>query len=311
MILTVTLNAAIDRTYRIDGFALDIVNRPQESWIVAGGKGINVARVISRLGGDVVATGLLGGHNGEFIASSLAEEGIRGEFVRVAGESRTCIAAVDHTRRTQTEINEIGPDIAASELLAFEDRFRTLLDELRPEYVTFSGSVPSGVPDNAYRELIGMSAAFGARCVLDASGEPLRRGVDAKPSMIKPNLAELEHLTGRMGTCPEEVADLAEQARTRGVAVVAATMGAQGCVLISDEGRMWARSPEVPFVSAVGSGDAFLGAFLVAVERGSSLSDACRFGVAAGAANACRYGAGFIEREDVDRIASEVVIGSI
>ena len=311
MILTVTLNAAIDRTYRIDGFALDRVNRPQESWIVAGGKGINVARVVSRLGGHVVATGLLGGHNGEFIAGSLKAEGIRGEFVRMAGESRTCIAAVDHMRRTQTEINEIGPDVGESELQLFQERFDALLDELRPAYVTFSGSVPRGVNDHIYRDLIATASAHGAQSVLDASGEPLREGVGAKPWMVKPNAVELEHLTGCSVRSIAEAAAQASEIQASGIAVVAATLGANGCVLITKNDRFWARSPEVPFVSAVGSGDAFVGAFLASMEEGTTVQDACRRGVAAGAANACRYGAGFIDRYDVDRLAAQVVIAPV
>ncbi len=308
MILTVTLNAAIDRTYRIDGFALDVVNRPQESWIVAGGKGINVARVVHRLGGNVVATGLLGGHNGEFIAAALADEGVRGEFVRVAGESRTCIAAVDHTRKSQTEINEIGPTISEAELTAFNDRYCELLDELRPHYVTLSGSVPSGVPESVYRDMIGCARDYGALCVLDSSSDPLRQGVTAEPWMVKPNMAELEHLSGMSAHTPHEVADLASETLELGVSVVVATMGSQGCVCVTNQDRFRVRSPDVPFVSAVGSGDAFLGAFLVATEQGASIRDACRRGVAAGADNACRYGAGFVEREEVDRLAAHSVI---
>ena len=303
MILTVTLNAAVDRTYRCDGFRLDVVNRPQESWIVAGGKGINVARVVTRLGGEAVATGFLGGHNGDIIADSLREEGIRNEFVRTAGESRTCIAAVDHLRRSQTEINEIGPTISVEELSALKQRLSGLLAEARPTMAVFSGSIPLGVPEDVYEDLGGIPGSMGIPWVLDSSGEALRRGVAARPWMVKPNLVELEHLTGVAVEDPIRVGELAATVLGNGTEVVMVTMGAEGCVVVTLNERFWVKPPEVPFVSAVGSGDSLVGAFVLAVERGSSVEEAAVLGVGAGTANACRYGAGFIEPDAVEQIA--------
>ncbi|NLH97928.1 MAG: 1-phosphofructokinase [Chthonomonadales bacterium] len=303
MILTVTLNAAVDRTYRCDGFRLDVVNRPQECWIVAGGKGINVARVITRMGGQAVATGFLGGHNGDIIADSLRTEGIRGEFVRTAGESRTCIAAVDHLRQTQTEINEVGPEISRAECEALKARLVELIDELRPYCVVFSGSAPPGVPESIYADLGGKVSSAGVRWVLDTSGPALRLGASAVPWMIKPNAVELEHLTGEKPEGVREVARLASGLVRQGIEVVAATMGADGCVVATADGPWWIRPPEVPFVSAVGSGDSLVGAFVLATEQGQSVLDAARQGVGAGTANACRYGAGFIDAATVRQIA--------
>lgn len=311
MILTLTLNAAIDRTYRINGFKLDVVHRPEECWIVAGGKGVNVARVVTRLGGQAVATGFLGGHNGEFIAESLRSEGIRDAFVRVQGESRTCIAAVDQDKRTQTEINEVGPPISQIEIAALTDRFTQLLKDLKPFAVTLSGSCPPGVPDAAYADLCAVAQGFGVRCALDGSGETLRRGATAQPWLLKPNLVELGQLTGEEARTPADVADVAMSALRGRTEIVITTMGADGCVCVTRDERFTLTSPEVPFISAVGSGDAFLAALLVSLERGAPLRDAARMAVGAGAANACRYGAGFIEADDVTRLAAKAGLVSL
>lgn len=311
MTLTVTLNAAIDRTYRIEGFKLDVVHRPSACWIVAGGKGINVARTMRRLGGSAKATGILGGHNGRFVAESLRSEGIDGSFVWVRGESRTCIAAVDPGRRTQTEINETGPEVGARTV----NRLVTLIDGLllsgEFDVMTMSGSIPPGVPDDVYADLIMLAHRHGVRTVLDASGEPLRKGAKAGPWMVKPNLVELEHLTGRRAHSAREAANLAEAVLGNGTEAVVVTMGAAGCVCVLGSERFAVSAPEVPFISAVGSGDALLGAFLVGIGRGMDWRKAVEYGVAAGAANACEYGAGFVQPTMVEQLAERVAAEGI
>jgi 1-phosphofructokinase family hexose kinase len=308
LILTVTLNTAIDRTYRVDGFCLDVVHRPEECWIVAGGKGVNVARVVTRLGGAAVATGFVGGHNGEFIAESLREEGIRDAFVRVRGESRTCIAAVDHLRRTQTEINEVGPVIGSDEAGKLRANIALLLEDLRPFCMTLSGSAPPGVPEGVYADLVELAAERGVRCALDSSGEHLRRGARSEPWLIKPNRLELGHLTGIVAADPPEAARAARSVLSARTELVAVTLGSDGAVGVTRDEAFWVKSPAVPFISAVGSGDSFLAALLVSLERGESFRQSCRVAAGAGAANACRYGAGFIDASEVNRLAAETEV---
>lgn len=304
MVLTVTLNAAIDRTYRIDGFALDVVHRPSDCRVVAGGKGINVARTIQRLGGLAAATGILAGHNGRFIASSLKSEGIPGRFVWVRGESRTCIAAVDPSRRTQTEINETGPAVSGGAMRRLHRLVRQYIGDISPSWVTLSGSVPPGVPVDVYARLAEASHSMCAKVALDASGEALRRGVVSRPWLLKPNLAELEHVSGTRASSPRHAADIAAGLLGGGTEVVLVTMGAGGCVCVTERERFHVPAPEVPFISAVGSGDALLGALLWALEDGADLREAVVLGVGAGAANACEYGAGFVAEEAVRRMAA-------
>ena len=149
MILTITPNAALDKTYRIEGFRLDVVNRPDQSFTVAGGKGINTARVYQTLGGTAVATGFLGGSNGDVIRQALAKERIRSEFVRVDGESRLCIAVIDPTTGSQTEINESGPSVSSKNVYDLLATVRALLTAQRFEYVVLCGSLPPGAPELA------------------------------------------------------------------------------------------------------------------------------------------------------------------
>ena len=306
MILTVTLNAAIDKTYRVENFALDRVHRPSESRIVAGGKGINVSRVFTALGGEAFSTGFLGGYNGRFVERSLRRKGLASEFVRTRDESRICIAVVDPIHGTQTEVNEPGPQVTPRELAALKETFERLVRREPWSFVVLSGSAPPGVPSEIYRDLIEIAKAAGRRCVLDASGEPLKSGLQSLPWMVKPNIHELSYLLGRTPRSKDEIAEAALSLCRGGCEIVAVTRGRDGAIAAS-RGTVWeAAPPEIEFVSAVGSGDSFVGAFLHTLERGGEVDEALRIGVAAGAANAASYGAGFIDRADVESKARQV-----
>lgn len=311
MILTVTLNAAVDKTYRVENFALDQVHRPSDWKFVAGGKGINVARVYQRLGGRAIATGFLGGYTGRFIERSLRREGIYGEFVRTKDESRVCIAIVDPVSSTQTELNEIGPEIRARELEALKETYGKLVAEHRPYCVTLSGRLPPGVPDGIYAELIEIARGFGVRCALDASGRALIEGVAARPWMVKPNLYELRTLVGRDVTTTDEIASAAERLFGTGVHWIVVTLGIHGCVCRTRECAVLAVPPAVRFVSAVGSGDSFLAAFLWSLEQDRPVDDALRLATAAGAANAATYGAGFVDPREVVRLTEQVQVKAV
>lgn len=301
MILTVTLNAAIDRTYQVENFRLDVVHRPSACWIVAGGKGINVARTVTRLGGHARATGILAGHNGRFIAQSLREEGIEGRFVWVRGESRTCIAAVDPVRRSQTEINEAGPHVSVGAVRRFVRLITAMVANEPYEFVVLSGSVPPGVPDDIYDRVQKALKPSGVRVVLDSSGEALRQGVKTQPWLIKPNRLELEQLTGVTAHTPTDCVEVASRLLSEGTKAVVVTLGADGAVCVTENSAFHVPAPQIPFLSAVGSGDALLGAMLLALSQGADWQNAVRYGVGAGAANACEYGAGFVTREAVAR----------
>jgi 1-phosphofructokinase family hexose kinase len=311
VILTVTPNAAVDKTFRIEGFSLDRVHRPSLTHTVAGGKGINVARVYQTLGGHTVCTGFLGGAQGSIVARALAAEKIANQFVPCQGETRLCIAVIDPTTGTQTEVNELGPEInmrAVSELLR---RVQSLLLQQEFDFVVLSGSLPPGAPDNLYAELIRLANEHGVRAVLDSSGAALREGVAAKPWMVKPNRVELETLIGEPPGDATSCRTHAESLREGGIEVVVVTLGAEGAVVVTEQECVRASPPTVEFASAVASGDSFLAAFLWAWSYGSSpgsAEDALRLACAAGAANAAVIGAGFCSREAIMAGLSGVTI---
>ncbi len=308
MILTVTLNAAVDRVYAIPAFSLNCVNRPVKAKVFAGGKGINVARVVNRLGGTVTSTGLLGGNNGQFVLDSMINENLDTDFEIIEGETRVCIAAVDTDIGNQTEINEAGPKVSASELSRFRGKLSSLLNSRRYEYLVLSGSIPHGVPTDFYAECILLARRCDVKSILDASGEPFQAGVAAKPWMIKPNQFELSGLLDSPMSNTEDVVQAAKNLVGTGIGTVCVTRGGEAAILAAKDSCIIARPPVVKYVSAVGSGDSFVGAFLWKVMNGCGKREAFLSGLAAGAANAERYGSGFIDQSDLERLSRYVEI---
>ncbi len=280
MILTVTLNSAVDKTYTVEGFTVDRVHRPSAWRITAGGKGINVSRVYNELGGEALATGFVGGHSGEQIIEGLNDEGIKHDLVRIHGESRVCVAILDPVHRTQTELNEVGPEVSAEELCHFMTKYEALVQGM--EYVVMSGSKPPGVQDSIYAELIAIAKRYNVRTVLDSSGAALSEGLRAHPYIAKPNVHELSDVIGRQLATIEETAAVAQELSGGDVEIVVVTLGRDGSIACTRGETWWARPPEIEFLSAVGSGDALAAAFVYSLEKGGTVEEAVRLGTAAG-----------------------------
>jgi 1-phosphofructokinase family hexose kinase len=309
LILTITPNTAIDKTYTVEGFGLDRVHRPSASRTVAGGKGINVVRVMKTLGHEALATGFVGGAIGEAITRLISQEGLRYDFMHVKDESRLCIAVVDPAIGTQTEINENGPNVTADELQSMLDKVESLIDGC--EYVAMCGSCPPGVPDGFYGDVIRIAKRAGVKTVLDASNDHLREAIKSAPFMVKPNIAELSQIAGRELLTLEEIVHAAKSLKQYGVSIVAVTMGRSGAI-VTDGVNVWsAAPPEIQFASAVGSGDAFLAMFLASMIEGAALPDALASATAAGAANATTFGAGFCSLESIDELREGVVVTDV
>lgn len=304
MIITVTLNAVVDKTYTVENFTLDRVHRPSAERRTAGGKGINVARVLTTLGQEVVATGFVGGHNGDLITSALDLGGIEHDFVQTRGETRFCIAVVDPVNKTQTEVNENGPDIGPDEVEALRERISSLLPQAT--HLVLAGSVPPGVPDDFYAWAVREAKAAGVQTVLDASGEQLRLGVEALPYMVKPNVVELSALVGEDLYTIEDILQAAKNLVGIGIRLIVVSMGRAGAVVTNGEDTWHAKPPEIEFVSAVGSGDSLVAAFIDALIRGEELPEALRAGTAAGAADAMSYGAGFCTAQSINALKPQV-----
>lgn len=309
MILTVTPNASIDKTYVVENFGVDRMHRPSKSTSTPGGKGINVLRVFRELGGTGVATGFAGGRVGDAILEGLAAEGIPRDIIRVREESRLCIKIVDPKSGTQTEINEIGPRISAQEVEQLKAKIDALLSGV--DTIVLSGNVPPGVALTFYGEIIALAKSRGIRTVLDASEEQLKEAIKAGPYMVKPNVAELSQLADHELVTVEEICSAAKSLKQYGVSIAAVTLGKSGAV-VTDGVHAWqAVPPKIEFASAVGSGDSFIAGFLHEMAAGGSLADALVMGTAAGAANATTYGAGFCSKSSIIDIKRGVILSDI
>ena len=309
MILTVTPNAAIDKTYIVEGFSLDRVHRPSAYQTVAGGKGINVVRVLKTLGRDGLATGFIGGRTGDAILDGLNEEGMLHDFVRVKDESRLCIAVVDPNNGTQTEVNENGPQVTPEEVSRMLDKIAELV--VGKEYLVLCGSVPPGVPVTFYGDIIEIARKARVKTVLDTSGEHLTEAIKSAPYMVKPNVHELSYIAGRELLTLEEILRAAKSLKQFGISITSVTMGKSGAI-VTDGVQAWmAVPPEIKFASAVGSGDTFVAAFLDTIITGNSLADALVMGTAAGAANAATYGAGFCSKESIMELKQGTTLTNI
>ena len=195
MILTVTLNAAIDKRYVVDDFKAGEVNRVRECSYVPGGKGLNVSKPASIYGAEVVATGFVGGHAGNYIEDALKPFGIKGEFYHVDAESRSCINIWDEVNHVQTEFLEPGFTLTEEDFRGFEKKFTELVKDA--DVVSMSGSVPKGLDGTAYQRLVKIVKEAGKPVILDTSGKLLEMGIEACPTLIKPNIDEIRMLTGK------------------------------------------------------------------------------------------------------------------
>lgn len=297
MISTVTLNSTIDKTYVVENFHVDRIHQAKSVNIVPGGKGINVGRVFRELGGDVLLTGFVGGHNGDFIRDTTLAEGLPSDFVHISNESRTCTKIVDPINKTQTEINEIGPMVSADELDRFIMRFREIVPN--SEFVVLSGSIPPSVSSDIYHALIDIANQCGSKCLLDTRGTPLIEGVKGKPYIVKPNIYELGELAGRQLATVEEAIEAAKQILCEGIEIVVVTFGKDGAIAVNNANVWRSVPPAVKFMNAVGSGDAFAAGFVYALTQQADIGEALRYGTAAGAANAATIGSGACKKADI------------
>jgi 1-phosphofructokinase/tagatose 6-phosphate kinase len=309
VIVTVTLNAAFDRTITVPNFQRGQRHRAPNGLPQAGGKGINVARALKLLGVPVVATGLAGGQSGLRIVERLTGEAILNDFVRIEGESRTSTAVVDPATDTYTEINEWGPVVRPEELETLREKIAYLSQGA--ELVVLAGSLPREVPELFYADLIHELAHRRIPVVLDCDGEPLRFGVAAEPFLVTPNQPEAEALVGQEFHDDEDFQLGVDEVAELGAHNVIITSEG-GCVALLRDGREVRRfravAPRVEPVSRVGAGDVLLAAFLAARSAGRGHEDALRQAVAAGAASTLELGAGRFDPRQAQRLAGGVEV---
>jgi 1-phosphofructokinase family hexose kinase len=309
MIVTVTLNAALDRTLTVPNLQLGQRHRASASLSLAGGKGINIARALKRLDVPVVATGLAGGGTGTRILEELAEEAILHDFVRIRDNSRTSTAVVDPMASSYTELYEWGPQVEPDELDVLREKLRYL--STSAEYVVFAGSLPRGVETGFYAEAIRDLSRRGVQTVLDSEGEPLRLGVEAEPTIVSPNDREAEGLVGWEFNDQEDFVSALDRIGEMGARNVLISQ-TTGCWALLREERsrrhLRASAPLVDVVSGVGSGDVLLAAFIAARVAGRTADEALRGAVAAGTASTIEVGAGRFDPREATRLAAGVEI---
>ncbi|MFF1481601.1 1-phosphofructokinase family hexose kinase [Streptomyces sp. NPDC058301] len=304
MILTVTLNTALDLTYRVPELVPHASHRVDEVTERPGGKGLNVARVLAALGHESVVTGFVGGRTGAALRELLAPLAPVDALVPIAGSTRRTIAVVDAATGDTTQLNEPGPQVTAGEWETFLGAYEPLLREA--DAVALCGSLPPGVPVGAYADLVRRARAASVPVLLDTSGEPLRRGLAGRPDLIKPNLDELARLTGS-----REPLRAARDARRRGAHAVVASLGPEGLVAVTPDGT-WRATPPAPVRgNPTGAGDSAVAALLSSLVEGLPWPDRLTRAVALSAATVLAPVAGEYEAEAYEKLLTQVRVSDV
>ncbi len=308
MIYTLTLNPALDRTLFINQIKADDSNRIEKEERFAGGKGIDVSRVLNELDIPNIALGFVGGFAGDELEGRLINEGIGCSFVRIREETRTNIILNDLTTHKQTVFSAKGPEIEPFELMKLI-RMIEILEN--PETFAISGSLPDGVHPEIYRKIIDLARSRGAYVALDTDGEPLHSGITAHPNLIKPNIHELSRLIGKELTSIEEISSAAKEIVQEGVETVLVSMGPKGILLVNFKEVLLAVPPEVKVVNTIGAGDSSVSGFIGAMRKGLSIGDCLKFAVASGTATTLQTGTALGRKEDIERLFKQVTLKEI
>ncbi len=304
-ILTVTPNAAIDRTLLVPGFRTNGVFREIQRDIRAGGKGVNVARGITSLGKQAECCGFLGGWTGKYIAELAQRDHLLTHWTWIEGESRTCTIIVDAETRDNTVINERGTPVTSKDWERLSEEIRSHVNE---KIVCFSGSLPPGSPLDKYNQLLRYSVE-NARCVwIDASGSVLESALEVPGIKVKVNHHEIGTVIGRTIPGPSYLSSVIPLLRKLGLQELVITFGSRGAALVTQDEVWFAVSPPVNALCAVGSGDSFFAGLLVGQAASLPLPDQLKMAIAAGAANTLTLGGGFFTMADYENILAQVQV---
>ena len=305
MITVINLNASVDKRYELADIEKGKVIRARQVENTAGGKGLHVANVATILGENVLATGFLGGKTGEFIEEKLEQMSIKNDFVKIAGETRECLAFITDDL-VQTEILESGPQVTKEELDLFLEKYDKLLT--KSSVIVASGSIPSNVPLNIYEELINRASRANIKFLLDTSGQPLINGIKANPFLIKPNLEELEAISGKAILTQQDILEEITKLNDKGIKCVIVSMGEKGSLVGFGGEKYRVKVPEITAINPVGSGDSFVAGFSVGLHRDYSIKGILALAAACGTANAMNSQTGCVKKEVVKNIIGKVII---
>jgi len=306
MIATVTLNPSLDRHVAVENLILDESNRWVSSSSEPGGKGINVSRVISELGGDTVAYGFMGGFDGEIETKILKQKGVHCDFTPIKGEIRSNFIITDLKTHRQTRISAPGPEISDAELKKLTNKITGLKN--KPEYIVFAGSIPPGVPVDAYKVLIEKMKSLGIITVLDSADQWLKEGIKARPEVIKPNVKEAQTLLSTELKTEEEIVYAVKTFISSGIKIACISRGNDGAIVADKNIVLKVVPPKVEVMSTVGAGDSTVAGLVLKLSEGSSLEDAARYAIAAGTAATLTPGTELCHKADVERLQPQVKV---
>lgn len=309
MILTITLNPAVDISYKLGKFSLDTVNRVGDVSKTAGGKGLNVARVLHLLGEEVAASGFLGGSLGGFMRSQIEMLDIKDLFVEIAGETRNCIAIIHEGK--QTEILEAGPVISDKEASVFLEEFTKSIKQV--DIVTISGSLPKGLPTDFYKKTLDIANLHGARVLVDTNGALLASILknENKPYFIKPNAEELADLLGEKTLDEVQIREALTLSLFANIPWVVVTLGADGAIIKYGDRLYRVKAPKVEAINPVGSGDSVVAGFAAGYVRGLVDEDLMKFGLSMGVLNAMEEKTGHVDVENMVWVVEQMKVERI
>jgi 1-phosphofructokinase family hexose kinase len=288
MIYTLTLNPAVDRELTVPAIAYDSVLRATKSQVDYGGKGFNVSRLLKGMGVPSTAVGFLGGKAGEILQGGLQALEIGTDFVWISGETRTNISIVTPTGGHYIKVNEKGPIVEPDKQAELLKKIETLAQT--GDWWVLAGSLPPGIPDSFYAQIIRVLNRCGAMALLDTISESLHLGCQEKPFLVKPNAEEASAITGLPVETPVEIGLAAAAIRKTGAQNVVISMGKAGALLQTGDRTWLVHSPKIVEKNPIGAGDSMVGGLVWALTRGLSLQESLGWGVASGAATASLSG---------------------
>lgn len=310
MILTITLNPSVDIAYQLDTFHLDTVNRVEKVQKTAGGKGLNVTRVLKQIGEDVVATGFIGGEIGSYVKKQLTRNDVKTSFVEIGSETRNCIAVLHDGK--QTEILEQGPTIQEHEALNFIEHLEIILNNV--DVVVISGSLPKGLASNYYVEIVELCKKCGVAVVLDCSGEALKNVLESqqKPTVIKPNTEELSQLIGKEVTDDiQELKSVLSGQLFQGIEWIVVSLGAQGAFAKHNDKFYRVRIPKIKVVNPVGSGDSTVAGIAAGLVHALPEAELLKNANVLGMLNAQEEQTGYVNLENAESLYSQIEVEEV
>lgn len=306
MILTVTLNTAVDKRYMVDGVALGEVQRVREVQNTAGGKGLNVSRVAALAGQEVCAMGFVGGHSGDYFISLITEPAITPAFTKTLGETRSCVNVIDTKSGKGTEFLEPGKPVTEAETAQFLADYKANLPAA--DVVVLAGSMPQGLPVDFYATLVQLAKEAGKPVILDTSGAALIACASACPTMMKPNEDEIQQICKVDIASREALIAAAQSLQASGVALVAISLGKDGVLVVTDDGVYAGEIAPIEVVNTTGCGDSMVAGFAIGMASGKTLEETIAFAVTIASANALSEKTGHFKQADFDALLPTVTV---